>query len=183
MKRELGIFTYRDLLFHFPFRYIDKTRFHKIRDIQNEGENYQIRGIIRRLEVLGEGRAKRLTATLRDDTGAIELVWFQSMAGRALGGVPPGTRGVGGGKSQRTNFRPALVLRHGPSSAHWLPRRHGGGNPLPGNGMPGRLLGYREAAGFVTLIGIAGGGGRFRGLLGRRRDLDALLTRLTYAFG
>jgi ATP-dependent DNA helicase RecG len=80
MKRELGIFTYRDLLFHFPFRYIDKTRFHKIRDIQNEGENYQIRGIIRRLEVLGEGRVKRLTATLRDDTGAIELVWFQSMA-------------------------------------------------------------------------------------------------------
>ncbi len=80
LKRELGIFTYRDLLFHFPFRYIDKTRFHKIRDIQSEGENYQLRGIIRRLEVLGEGRAKRLTATIRDDTGAIELVWFQGMA-------------------------------------------------------------------------------------------------------
>lgn len=79
LKRELGIFTFRDLLFHFPFRYIDKTRFHKIRDIQQEGENYQLRGIIRRLEVLGEGRAKRLAATLRDDTGAIELVWFQSM--------------------------------------------------------------------------------------------------------
>lgn len=80
LKRELGIFTFRDLLFHFPFRYIDKTRFHKIRDIQSEGENYQLRGIIRRLEVLGEGRAKRLAATLRDDTGAIELVWFQGMA-------------------------------------------------------------------------------------------------------
>ena len=80
LKRELGIFTFRDLLFHFPFRYIDKTRFHKIRDIQQEGENYQLRGIIRRLEVLGDGRAKRLAATLRDDTGAIELVWFQGMA-------------------------------------------------------------------------------------------------------
>lgn len=79
LKRELGIFTFRDLLFHFPFRYIDKTRFHKIRDIQQEGESYQLRGILRRLETLGEGRARRLTATLRDDTGAIELVWFQGM--------------------------------------------------------------------------------------------------------
>ncbi|MEY3242771.1 MAG: hypothetical protein RIR11_4210 [Bacteroidota bacterium] len=79
LKRELGIFTFRDLLFHLPFRYIDKTRFHKIRDMQNEGETYQLRGILRRLETLGEGRAKRLTATLRDDTGAIELVWFQGM--------------------------------------------------------------------------------------------------------
>ena len=79
LKAELGVFTYRDLLFHFPFRYIDKTRFHNIRDIQNEGENYQLRGIIRRLETLGEGRAKRLTATLRDDSGAIELVWFQGI--------------------------------------------------------------------------------------------------------
>jgi ATP-dependent DNA helicase RecG len=79
LKAELGIFTFRDLLFHFPFRYIDKTRFHLIRDIQNEGETYQLKGILRRLETLGEGRAKRLTATLRDESGAIELVWFQGM--------------------------------------------------------------------------------------------------------
>jgi ATP-dependent DNA helicase RecG len=79
LKTELGIFTFRDLLFHFPFRYIDKTRFHKIRDIASEGEAYQLRGILRRVEMLGEGRAKRLSATLRDDTGAIELVWFQGI--------------------------------------------------------------------------------------------------------
>ncbi len=79
LKAELGIFSFRDLLFHFPFRYIDKTRFHLIRDIQNEGETYQLKGILRRLETLGEGRAKRLTATLRDESGAIELVWFQGM--------------------------------------------------------------------------------------------------------
>lgn len=79
LKKELGIFTCRDLLHHFPFRYIDRTKFHQIRDVKNEGEQVQLRGILRRLETLGEGRVKRLTGTLRDDTGSIELVWFQSI--------------------------------------------------------------------------------------------------------
>ncbi|HNE29146.1 MAG TPA: ATP-dependent DNA helicase RecG, partial [Saprospiraceae bacterium] len=79
LKKELGIFTFGDLLYHFPFRYIDRTRFHRIRDAQTEGEQVQFRGILRRLETLGEGRARRLTGTLRDETGAIELVWFQGI--------------------------------------------------------------------------------------------------------
>ena len=77
LKKELGVFTFGDLLFHFPFRYIDRTKFHKVRDIQTEGELYQVKGILRRLETAGGGRAKRLVGTLRDDSGAIELVWFQ----------------------------------------------------------------------------------------------------------
>lgn len=79
LKKELGIFTCRDLLLHFPFRYIDRTRFHRIREVQNEGEQVQLRGILRRLETLGEGRSRRLTGTLRDESGAMELVWFQSI--------------------------------------------------------------------------------------------------------
>jgi ATP-dependent DNA helicase RecG len=79
LKKELGVFTCQDLLFHFPFRYIDRTKFHRIRDIQEEGEQYQLRGILRRLETLGEGRVKRLVGTLRDDSGMIELVWFQGI--------------------------------------------------------------------------------------------------------
>ncbi len=79
LKKDLGIFSCRDLLFHFPFRYIDRTKFHRIRDLQNEGEQVQIRGVLRRLETLGEGRARRMVGTLRDDTGALELVWFQSI--------------------------------------------------------------------------------------------------------
>ena len=79
LKLELGIFTCRDLLFHFPFRYIDRTKFHKIRDIHNEGEQVQIRGTLRRLETLGEGRARRLVGTVRDETGIMDLVWFQSI--------------------------------------------------------------------------------------------------------
>ncbi len=79
LKKELGVFTAGDLLFHFPFRYIDRTKFHRIRDIQTEGEQYQVKGVLRRLETLGEGRAKRLVGTLRDDSGSIELVWFQAI--------------------------------------------------------------------------------------------------------
>lgn len=79
LKKELGIFTCRDLLFHFPFRYVDRTKFHRIRDIHTEGEQVQIRGILRRLETLGEGRARRLVGSVRDETGMMELVWFQSV--------------------------------------------------------------------------------------------------------
>ncbi|MEO6036994.1 MAG: DEAD/DEAH box helicase, partial [Saprospiraceae bacterium] len=79
LKKELGIFTCRDLLFHFPFRYIDRTKFHSIRDVRTEGEQVQLRGILRKLETVGEGRAKRLVGNLRDDSGMLELVWFQSV--------------------------------------------------------------------------------------------------------
>ena len=79
LKKELGIFTFRDLLYHFPFRYIDKTRFHQISDITEESENVQLKGVLRRLEVMGEGRARRLVGTLRDETGSIDLVWFQQI--------------------------------------------------------------------------------------------------------
>ncbi len=78
-KTELGIFTYNDALMHFPFRYVDKTTFHQIKDIgpYTDGENVQLKGILRRLDTVGQGRGKRLSGVLRDDTGAIELVWFK----------------------------------------------------------------------------------------------------------
>jgi ATP-dependent DNA helicase RecG len=79
LKLELGIFTCRDLLYHYPFRYIDKTQFHRIKDCQTDGEQVQIRGFLRRLETLGDGKSKRLAGTIRDDSGSMELVWFRSL--------------------------------------------------------------------------------------------------------
>lgn len=79
LKKELGIFTFRDLLMHFPYRYVDKTQFHKIRDLNTTSEVVQLRGILRRLDSIGDGRKKRLVGKLRDDTGAIELVWFKGV--------------------------------------------------------------------------------------------------------
>lgn len=79
LQKELSVFTFRDFLSHYPFRYIDKTRFFQIKNIGPDSGEVLLRGTLRRLETLGEGRAKRLTATLRDDTGSLELVWFRSI--------------------------------------------------------------------------------------------------------
>ncbi|MBL7791343.1 MAG: ATP-dependent DNA helicase RecG [Saprospiraceae bacterium] len=75
-RKELDIHTFEDLLFQFPFRYIDKTQFHRIADLNEDSGVVQLRGILRRLSVVGDGRKKRLTGVFRDESGAIELVWF-----------------------------------------------------------------------------------------------------------
>ena len=75
-KKELSIFTFGDLLVHYPYRYVDKTKFHRIRDLNEDSGQVQLRAIIRRLSVVGEGRKKRLLAKVRDETGAMDLIWF-----------------------------------------------------------------------------------------------------------
>ena len=77
LKDELKIFTYKDLLYLFPYRYIDRTKFHKISSIDNLLTEVQIIGKITNLKELGIGRKKRVIATLSDDTGSIDLVWFK----------------------------------------------------------------------------------------------------------
>ncbi|MBR9920786.1 MAG: ATP-dependent DNA helicase RecG [Bacteroidetes bacterium] len=77
LKEELAIHTFRDLLLQYPFRYVDKTVFHRIRDLTPDSGEVQLHGILRRLETLGGGRKKRLVGRFRDDSGVIELIWFK----------------------------------------------------------------------------------------------------------
>jgi len=77
LKQELNIHTLGDLLHHFPFRYIDKTKFHQIRELNEESGEVQLKGILRRLELLGEGTKRRLVGTFRDETGVLDLIWFK----------------------------------------------------------------------------------------------------------
>lgn len=79
LASELGFYTYEHLLNYFPFRYIDRTAFHNIAEIQINETAVQIRGKIIKLETTGKGRALRLMAQLQDDTGVIELVWFRGI--------------------------------------------------------------------------------------------------------
>lgn len=81
LKKELGIFTFNQLLWHLPFRYIDRTRFHRIAEAKRLEEPgfIQIRGVLRRADTEGEGRRKRLTAVIADDSGSLELIWFQGI--------------------------------------------------------------------------------------------------------
>lgn len=77
LRKEVSIHTFSDLLNYFPFRYVDRTKVEKIISLHGQMDFVQIRGRITRIETVGEKRAKRLVATLRDDTGEIPLVWFQ----------------------------------------------------------------------------------------------------------
>ena len=79
IKKELGIFTYGDLLGYFPFRYVDRTKFYKIREINPDSSSIQILGRLVSKEIIGEKRSRRLVAQLKDETGALELVWFQGV--------------------------------------------------------------------------------------------------------
>lgn len=79
LQKELGIFTFGQLLHHYPFRYIDKSKIYTISAIDNEQTYIQLKGKLISLETIGEKRAKRLVATLKDETGEIELVWFKGI--------------------------------------------------------------------------------------------------------
>ncbi len=77
LKLDLNIFTFEDLLNHFPFKYVDRTNFQKISSIISDQSYVQVKGVLVGIEEVGTGKAKRLTAVLRDDSGALELVWFR----------------------------------------------------------------------------------------------------------
>lgn len=77
LQKELFVFTYKDLITHYPFRYVDRTQFHSVREVTEDSAYYQLRGHIIEIDFVGEKKAKRLVAKFRDSSGVIELVWFQ----------------------------------------------------------------------------------------------------------
>ncbi|MEO7961734.1 MAG: ATP-dependent DNA helicase RecG, partial [Ginsengibacter sp.] len=81
LKKEAAIFTFNDLLNYFPFRHIDRTQITQIKNISSESNDYvQVKGRLTSVDVPGEKRSRRLVATLRDNSGEIELVWFQGIS-------------------------------------------------------------------------------------------------------
>lgn len=79
LRKELGIYSYFDLIQYYPFRYIDKSKITRIAEINNDQAYVFLRGRINNVEILGHGRSKRLRAFLYDDSGMIELVWFKGI--------------------------------------------------------------------------------------------------------
>ena len=80
LKKELDIFTFNDLLHHFPHRHIDKTKVSSISDIDPSTDHIQVTGTLHNIDVIGLKRGRRMVATLRDKTGSLELAWFQSLS-------------------------------------------------------------------------------------------------------
>ena len=80
LSKEWEIHRIQDLLQLYPYRHIDRTQIISIKDCREEGAFVQVKGILRRLEQLGEGSKKRLVGVLRDETGSLDLIWFTGIS-------------------------------------------------------------------------------------------------------
>lgn len=77
LQKEFAIFTFNDLLYYFPYRHIDRSKMYQISQIDDTIQYIQLKGTISNLKTIGTGAGARLTATLTDGTGTLELLWFQ----------------------------------------------------------------------------------------------------------
>lgn len=80
LNKELGIYTFEDLLYYFPYKYIDRSKFYKINELDPNLPYIQLKGKIVGFEMIGGGRKKRLVGFFSDGTGTIELVWFKGLS-------------------------------------------------------------------------------------------------------
>jgi len=79
LKKELGIYKCADLLSHYPFRYIDRSRFYTISEITADMSFVQLKGKLSNIKLVGQARKQRLIATFTDDSGSLDLLWFKSV--------------------------------------------------------------------------------------------------------
>jgi ATP-dependent DNA helicase RecG len=79
LRKELGIATFGDLLQHYPFRYVDRSVFHRTAELAEGMPQAQLRGRLGPLRTVGEKQGRRLTATLTDASGSVDLVWFKGI--------------------------------------------------------------------------------------------------------
>jgi ATP-dependent DNA helicase RecG len=79
LVEEVGLRTFADLLFHFPFRYEDRSKFYKVSEINGDLPYVQLKGQITFMEEMGDRYRKRLVAKFRDESGVVDLVWFKGV--------------------------------------------------------------------------------------------------------
>jgi len=109
LKKELQIFTFGELLSLFPFRYIDRSKIFRIAEITDDVAYVQVKGRITDVEMPGSYGAKRLVATLADESGELELIWFQGIKW-IVDKIKPGTVFTVFGKPSWFNGR--LTIAH-----------------------------------------------------------------------
>jgi len=79
LEKELDVKTFGDLLNYFPFRYVDKSKIYKVKDIINDKSYFQLKGNVGMLTAVGGKRTRYITAKFTDDTGSIDLIWFRGL--------------------------------------------------------------------------------------------------------
>ncbi len=100
LQKELRMFTFGDLIQHFPFRHEDRTKFYFINEVNEAMPYVQVKGKIVKMELIGGGFKKRLVGQLKDATGELELVWFQGITW-TVDKIKPGIDYVVFGKPNR----------------------------------------------------------------------------------
>ncbi|MFA7043225.1 MAG: ATP-dependent DNA helicase RecG [Bacteroidales bacterium] len=79
LKKELQIFNQEQMLYYFPYKYVDRSRFYKISELTSNLPYIQVIGRFQSFQMVGTGRVKRLSANFTDGTGILELVWFKGL--------------------------------------------------------------------------------------------------------
>lgn len=79
LRKEINVVSWEDMIYYFPYKYIDRSKIFKVREINGNMPYIQLKGKISGYQAVGEGSGRRLTATFSDDTGSIELVWFRML--------------------------------------------------------------------------------------------------------
>lgn len=77
LKADAKVHSYKDLLYFYPYKHIDRSRFYSVRELNGQMPYVQLHGQISNFKTTGEGRKKRMTATFKDGSGSMELVWFK----------------------------------------------------------------------------------------------------------
>jgi ATP-dependent DNA helicase RecG len=109
LQKELKLFTFGDLIQHYPFRHEDRTRFYSIHEVNDLMPHVQLKGKITDFEIIGSGFKKRLVGHFEDGSGGLELVWFQGI-NWVMQKIKPNTEYVVFGKPNR--FGNKLSIAH-----------------------------------------------------------------------
>ena len=128
LKKELGVFTYQDMLNQIPFRYIDRSQIQKVAYINDDSVYYQLVGTISNIKMIGAPRATRATGVFSDETGSIEVVWFRGLKW-LKNRFKPGVKYVLFGKASEFNHNYNFVH---PEIEEYNPQ-----DPLIGEGLQG----------------------------------------------
>ncbi|MBO9613920.1 MAG: ATP-dependent DNA helicase RecG [Dyadobacter sp.] len=127
LNQELNIFTFGDLIQHYPFRHEDRSVFHRLSELAENMPAAQVKGRLKDFSLIGEGNKKRLVGQFQDGTGYLELVWFQSIAWYEKwlrrGGeyIIYGTPVLYGGKWSITHPEIEVLTPENSAAGYWQP--------------------------------------------------------------
>ncbi|MBS1760937.1 MAG: ATP-dependent DNA helicase RecG [Bacteroidetes bacterium] len=147
LKKELSIFTFGDLLSHFPFRHIDRTKLDFVNELTPQNDFAQIAGVLLDFEIIGQRQGKRLVAQLKDKTGEIELTWFQGLSWvekileRRQSYLVYGRVTFYNGRPQMVHPEIELLKPDDPTAKNYLEPVYSSTEKLKARGLGGRQIG------------------------------------------